>query len=45
MAEEEEMSYVTKEEFENCSIGEIKEMIAAMMPQEEEMSVQKNQQR
>jgi len=37
--EEEEMSYVTKEEFES-DIGEIKEMIAAMMPQEEEMSVE-----
>lgn len=35
MAEEEvEMNYVTKEEFESA-IGEIKEMIAGMMPQEE----------
>ena len=40
MAEEEvEMNYVTKEEFESA-IGEIKEMIAGMMPQEEEMSVE-----
>jgi len=38
-AEEEEMSYVTKEEFESA-VSEIKEMIAAMMPQEEEMSVE-----
>lgn len=39
MAEEEvEMNYVTKEEFESA-IGEIKEMIAGMMPQEE-MSVE-----
>ena len=37
--EEVEMNYVTKEEFESA-IGEIKEMIAAMMPQEEEMSVE-----
>jgi len=37
-AEEEEMAYVTKEEFESA-VSEIKEMIAAMMPQEEEMSV------
>ena len=36
-AEEEEMSYVTKEEFESA-VSEIKEMIANMMPQEEEMS-------
>ena len=36
-AEEEEMSYVTKEEFESA-IVEIKELIAGMMPQEEEMS-------
>lgn len=35
--EEEEMSYVTKEEFESA-VSEIKEMIANMMPQEEEMS-------
>lgn len=35
--EEEEMSYVTKEEFESA-IVEIKELIAGMMPQEEEMS-------
>ena len=34
--EEEEMSYVTKEEFESA-VSEIKEMIANMMPQEEEM--------
>ena len=33
------MNYVTKEEFESA-IGEIKEMIAGMMPQEEEMSVE-----
>ena len=37
--EEVEMNYVTKEEFESA-IGEIKEMIAGMMPQEEEMSVE-----
>lgn len=37
--EEEEMSYVTKEEFESA-VAEIKEMIAAMMPQEEEMSAE-----
>lgn len=36
--EEVEMNYVTKEEFESA-IGEIKEMIAGMMPQEE-MSVE-----
>jgi len=36
-AEEEEMGYVTKEEFESA-VSEIKEMIANMMPQEEEMS-------
>jgi len=35
--EEEEMGYVTKEEFESA-VSEIKEMIANMMPQEEEMS-------
>lgn len=35
-AEEEEMGYVTKEEFESA-VSEIKEMIANMMPQEEEM--------
>lgn len=35
--EEEEMSYVTKEEFESA-VSEIKELIANMMPQEEEMS-------
>tara|TARA_R110001632_G_scaffold43592_1_gene110658 strand:+ start:1498 stop:2085 length:588 start_codon:yes stop_codon:yes gene_type:complete len=34
---EEEMSYVTKEEFESA-VSEIKELIANMMPQEEEMS-------
>ena len=34
--EEEEMSYVTKEEFESA-VSEIKEMIAEMMPKEEEM--------
>ena len=34
---EEEMAYVTKEEF-GAAIDEIKEMIAAMMPQEEEMA-------
>jgi len=33
----EEMAYVTKEEF-GAAIDEIKEMIAAMMPQEEEMA-------
>lgn len=37
MAEEEEMAYVSKEEF-TAAIDEIKEMIAAMMPQEEEMA-------
>ena len=37
--EEVEMNYVTKEEFESA-IGEVKEMIAAMMPQEEEMAAQ-----
>jgi len=37
--EEEEMSYVTKEEFESA-VSEIKEMIAGMMPQEEEMSAE-----
>lgn len=37
--EEEEMSYVTKEEFESA-IVEIKELIAGMMPQEEEMSAE-----
>lgn len=36
-AEDEEMGYVTKEEFESA-VSEIKEMIANMMPQEEEMS-------
>jgi len=35
--EEQEMAYVTKEEF-GAAIDEIKEMIAAMMPQEEEMA-------
>ena len=39
--EEEEMSYVTKEEFESA-IVEIKELIAAMMPQEEEMSAEED---
>lgn len=38
-AEEEEMSYVTKEEFESA-IVEIKELIAGMMPKEEEMSAE-----
>ena len=38
-AAEEEMSYVTKEEFESA-IVEIKELIAGMMPQEEEMSAE-----
>ena len=33
---EEEMAYVTKEEFESA-VSEIKEMIAGMMPKEEEM--------
>lgn len=37
--EEVEMNYVTKEEFESA-IGEIKEMIAGMMPQEEEMAAE-----
>jgi hypothetical protein len=36
---EEEMNYVTKEEFESA-IVEIKELIAGMMPQEEEMSAE-----
>ena len=40
--EEEEMSYVTKEEFEISSIVEIKELIAGMMPQEEEMSAEED---
>jgi hypothetical protein len=35
--EEQEMAYVTKEEF-GAAIDEIKEMIAAMMPKEEEMA-------
>jgi len=35
--EEQEMAYVSKEEF-TAAIDEIKEMIAAMMPQEEEMA-------
>ena len=35
MAEEEEMAYVTKEEFESA-VSEIKEMIAGMMPKEEQ---------
>ncbi len=35
MAEEEEMAYVTKEEFE-AAVSEIKEMIAGMMPKEEQ---------
>jgi len=35
--EEQEMAYVTKEEF-GAAIEEIKEMIAAMMPKEEEMA-------
>ena len=39
--EEEEMSYVTKEEFESA-IVEIKELIAGMMPQEEEMSAEED---
>ena len=39
--EEEEMGYVTKEEFESA-VSEIKEMIAAMMPQEEEMSAEED---
>ena len=37
--EEQEMAYVTKEEF-GAAIDEIKEMIAAMMPQEEEMAAE-----
>jgi len=37
--EEQEMAYVTKEEF-GAAINEIKEMIAAMMPQEEEMAAE-----
>ena len=37
--EEQEMAYVTKEEF-GAAIDEIKEMIAAMMPEEEEMSAE-----
>jgi hypothetical protein len=36
---QEEMAYVTKEEF-GAAIDEIKEMIAAMMPEEEEMSAE-----
>ena len=40
-AEEEEMGYVTKEEFESA-VSEIKEMIANMMPQEEEMSAEED---
>jgi len=36
-AAEEEMAYVSKEEF-TAAIDELKEMIAAMMPQEEEMA-------
>lgn len=36
---EEEMAYVTKEEFESA-VNEIKEMIAGMMPKEEEMSAE-----
>ena len=35
--EEQDMAYVSKEEF-TAAIDEIKEMIAAMMPQEEEMA-------
>lgn len=35
IAEEEEMAYVTKEEFESA-VSEIKEMIAGMMPKEEQ---------
>lgn len=35
MAEEEEMAYVTKEEF-GAAIDELKEMIAGMMPKEEQ---------
>jgi hypothetical protein len=38
---EEEMNYVTKEEFESA-IVEIKELIAGMMPQEEEMSAEED---
>jgi len=38
---EEEMNYVTKEEFESA-VSEIKEMIANMMPQEEEMSAEED---
>jgi len=37
--EEQEMAYVTKQEF-GAAIDEIKEMIAAMMPQEEEMAAE-----
>jgi len=36
---QEEMAYVTKEEF-GAAIDEIKEMIAAMMPEEEEMNAE-----
>ena len=36
---EEEMAYVTKAEFESA-VNEIKEMIAGMMPQEEEMAAE-----
>lgn len=38
-AAEEEMAYVTKEEF-GAAIDELKEMIAAMLPKEEEMSAE-----
>jgi hypothetical protein len=38
---EEEMNYVTKEEFESA-IVEIKELLAGMMPQEEEMSAEED---
>jgi len=42
--EEQEMAYVTKEEF-GAAINEIKEMIAAMMPQEEEMAAEETEEK